>query len=165
MIISLARRVTFAAAAAVFVIAGSAAAYAAGPFSGLNGVWNGGGTIALQNGNRERIRCRATYAVGDDGNSLQQSLRCASDSYNFELRSDVRSSAGAISGSWNEVSRGIFGNLTGQAQRGNIVVQVQSATFNANLTLVSRGNQQSIEIRSLGNTEFAGATITLNRQG
>ena len=165
MSIPFVRRVAFAGIAAAFVLAGTAAAYAAGPFSGLNGVWNGGGTITLQNGNRERIRCRATYAVGDDGASLQQSLRCASDSYNFELRSDVRSDGEAISGSWNEVSRGVIGNLTGQARRGNIVVQVQSATFNASLTLVSRGNQQSIEIRSLGNTEFAGASITLHRQG
>src|SRR5882757_1723909 len=34
-----------------------------GPFSGMAGVWSGGGTITLDDGSTERIRCRATYAV------------------------------------------------------------------------------------------------------
>lgn len=158
----LARRVSGLAAAAVLTLAAATAAYAAGPFSGLNGVWNGAGTISLQNGSRERIRCRATYAVGGDGTALQQSLRCASDSYNFELRSDVRSDGEVISGSWSEVTRGVVGSLSGLARRGNIVVQVQSISFNATLTLSSHGNSQSIQIRSQG-TEFTGCSITLRR--
>ena len=40
----------------------------AGPFSGLEGTWAGGGRILLDNGTHERIRCRASYAVGSDGN-------------------------------------------------------------------------------------------------
>src|SRR5574340_819257 len=113
MMILLVQRVSLVGIAAAAFLAAVTAAYAAGPFTGLNGVWNGGGTIALQNGSRERIRCRATYAVGGDGTTLQQSLRCASDSYNFELRSDVRSEGEEIIGSWNEITRGVIGNLTG----------------------------------------------------
>ena len=159
----LARRVLSLGVAAAVMLAAATAAYAAGPFAGLNGVWNGTGTISLQNGSRERIRCRATYAVGGDGTTLQQSLRCASDSYNFELRSDVQSNGEAISGSWSEVTRGVVGSLSGSARRGSIVVQVQSISFNASLTLSSHGNSQSIQIRSQGSTEFTGASITLHR--
>lgn len=165
MTISHVRHALSVGIAAAFVFAATAAAYAAGPFSGLNGVWTGGGTILLQNGNRERIRCRATYAVGGEGTKLQQSLRCASDSYNFELRSDVQSNGEEISGSWSEVTRNVFGSLGGRARHGNIQVLVQSPTFNATLTLVSRGNQQSIEIRSQGSTEFSGCSIMLRRHG
>ena len=30
----------------------------------MAGVWSGGGTVTLDDGSTERIRCRATYAVG-----------------------------------------------------------------------------------------------------
>ena len=55
----------------------------------MAGVWSGGGTVTLDDGSTERIRCRATYAVGDGGNGLNQSLTCASDSYKFDLTSNV----------------------------------------------------------------------------
>lgn len=68
------------------------------PFAGLAGVWSGTGSISLAGGSKERIKCRATYSVGDNGNGLQQTLRCASDSYKFELSSNVKNSGGKISG-------------------------------------------------------------------
>ena len=43
------------------------------PFAGLAGVWSGSGSIALADGHRERIKCRATYAVSETGAGLQQS--------------------------------------------------------------------------------------------
>src|SRR5215217_4710332 len=85
------------------------------PFAGLAGSWAGSGTIGTSNGTRERIRCRASYAVSVGGSNLQLSLRCASDSYRFELNSDVRYAAGEISGNWSEVTRGIGGSLSGIA--------------------------------------------------
>ena len=36
----------------------------------MAGVWSGGGTVTLDDGSTERIRCRATYAVGGGGNML-----------------------------------------------------------------------------------------------
>src|SRR4051794_9101317 len=65
-----------------------------GPFAGMAGVWSGGGTVTLDDGSTERIRCRATYAVGSGGNGLNQSLTCASDSYRFNLASNVVASGG-----------------------------------------------------------------------
>jgi hypothetical protein len=69
----------------------SAAAAPAGPFAGLGGAWNGRGQIHLSDGSKETLRCRATYQVDAGGKAMHQVLRCASDSYNFELRSDVES--------------------------------------------------------------------------
>src|ERR1700747_3620276 len=34
-----------------------------GPFAGMAGSWGGGGTVTLDDGSKERIRCRAAYAV------------------------------------------------------------------------------------------------------
>ena len=44
------------------------ASYAqSGPFAGMAGNWSGGGTVTLDDGSSERLRCRATYAVGAGG--------------------------------------------------------------------------------------------------
>src|ERR1700674_4791493 len=57
------------------------------PFSGMAGAWSGEGRIDLQAGASEPLRCRATYTVGGDGRTLDQHLRCASDSYRFDVSS------------------------------------------------------------------------------
>src|SRR5215831_19663153 len=71
-----------------------------GPFSALAGSWSGGGKINFSDGSSDRLRCRATYAVGGGGSSASLTLRCASDSYNFSLSSNITSQGGAVSGTW-----------------------------------------------------------------
>ena len=95
----------------LFVAAVSATAShaQAGPFAGMAGVWSGGGTVTLDDGSSERIRCRATSAVGDRGAGLNLGLACASDSYKFDLSGNVVSDGGVLSGTWSESSRGITG--------------------------------------------------------
>src|SRR5438874_11293629 len=99
------RRLTLAAVA-WFMVSGSASFAQSGPFTGMAGNWSGGGTVTLDDGSTERIRCRATYAVGAGGNGLNQNLLCASDSYKFDLRSNVIAEGGALSGTWSETGRG-----------------------------------------------------------
>ena len=130
-----------------------------GPFSGFDGAWSGNGTVALSDGTTERIRCRADYKVDGTGLNLKQSLRCASDSYKFDLTSDVTSQGERISGNWSEASRNIFGNLQGTAGGGAIDVFVEAAGFAANLTLRTNGNKQTVQISSKG--EIRGVTITM----
>jgi hypothetical protein len=132
------------------------------PFNGLAGVWSGGGTVTLDDGSSERIRCRATYAIGEGGRGLNQTLTCASDSYKFDLRANVvADGAGEISGSWSEMSRNVSGTIQGRGSNGNIQVQASAAGFNANISLATRGNRQSVVIKS--ESAFKGANITLTR--
>jgi len=91
----------------------------------MAGVWAGGGTVTLDDGSRERLRCRANYAV--EGNSLTMNLTCASDAYKFDLRAGVVSEGGAISGTWSETSRNIGGNLAGRGGAGNFQVLASAA--------------------------------------
>jgi hypothetical protein len=132
-----------------------------GPFAGMAGVWSGGGTVTLDDGSTERIRCRATYAVGNGGNGLNHSLTCASDSYRFNLASNVVASGGSLSGTWNESSRGINGSLEGRGSNGNFQVIASAPGFTANISLMTRGNKQSVVIRS--ESQFRGASISLSR--
>jgi hypothetical protein len=130
-------------------------------FAGMAGNWSGGGSIALDDGSTERIRCRASYAVGAGGNGLNLNLLCASDSYKFDLRGNTISDRGALSGTWSEASRGINGTLEGRGANGNFQVVANASGFTANLTLTTRGNRQSIVIRAANG--FRGATIALSR--
>ena len=154
------KRLMFAAATMLAASVSGSASYAqSAPFAGMAGVWSGGGTVTLDDGSSEKIRCRATYAVGDNGNGLNQSLVCASDSYKFELSSDVTSQGNRISGNWSEASRNVFGNLQGTAGGGQIDVFVEAAGFAANLTLRTTGNRQTVQISSKG--DIRGVNITM----
>jgi hypothetical protein len=155
---------TFQAAAfvaALTLTATASQAQSAGPFAGFDGAWSGSGTVSLSDGSKERIRCRASYKVLSGGQTLQQSLRCASDSYKFDLNSNVVSQGSSISGTWNEASRNINGNLQGRAGGGQIDVFVEAAGFAASLTLVTRGNKQTVSISSKG--EIQGVNISMVR--
>jgi hypothetical protein len=127
----------------------------------MAGHWSGSGTVTLDDGSTERIRCRASYAVGEGGNGLNQSLTCASDSYKFELKSNVVAERGVLSGTWSETSRNVSGNLEGRVAGGNFQVAVSAPGFSANLSLTTRGNKQSVVIRA--DSQFRGATISLSR--
>jgi hypothetical protein len=133
----------------------------AGPFAGMAGNWSGGGTVTLDDGSSERLRCRATYAVGAGGNGLNLSLVCASDSYKFDLKGNVISDRGALSGSWTESTRNVAGTLEGRGANGNFQVLASAAGFSANLSLTTRGNKQSVIIKS--ESAFRMASISLSR--
>jgi len=156
------RRLIFAAATLLVATMSNSASYAqAGPFAGMAGNWSGGGIVTLDDGSSERLRCRATYAVGAGGTGLNLSLVCASDSYKFDLRADVISDRGMLSGSWSESSRGVTGTLEGRGANGNFQVLANAAGFSANLSLTTRGNRQSVAIRS--ESAFRAANISLSR--
>jgi hypothetical protein len=156
------RRLIFAAVTLLATAISGSASYAqSGPFTGMAGSWSGGGSVTLDDGSTERIRCRATYAVGAGGNGLNQSLICASDSYKFDLRSNVIAEGGSLSGTWSESSRGVNGTLQGRGAGGNFQVLASAAGFNANISLTTHGNRQSVSIRS--DSQFRGASISLSR--
>ena len=153
------RTIKIVAVSAALLWSVSASHAQSGPFVGFDGTWTGNGTVALSDGTTERIRCKADYKVNGSGLGLKQNLRCASDSYKFDLVCDVTSDGDRISGNWGEASRNVFGNLRGTAGGGQIDVFVEAAGFAANLTLRTSGNRQTVQISSKG--EIRGVTITM----
>ncbi|MEI9805146.1 MAG: hypothetical protein WDN48_12690 [Pseudolabrys sp.] len=89
--------------------AAGAQAQSASPFASLAGEWSGSGTIDLADGAREPIKCKAAYDVLEQQNNLQLNIRCASDSYNFDLRGSATLAANSVSGSWSEATRNAAG--------------------------------------------------------
>ncbi|MBV8923757.1 MAG: hypothetical protein JOZ74_00170 [Bradyrhizobium sp.] len=147
------------AGAALMLSVSAGHAQSSGPFAGFDGAWSGTGTVALSDGSTEHIRCKASYKVNGTGMGLKQKLDCASDSYKFDLTSDVTSNGERISGNWSEASRNIFGNLQGTAGGGQIDVFVEANGFAANLTLRTNGSKQTVQISSKG--EIRGVNITM----
>ena len=113
------------AAAVVFAasLANTESKAQSGPFAPLAGSWSGAGTVTLDDGSTERIRCRAKYAP--IGPTMEMSLTCASDAYKFNLGANVRSEGSAITGSWSEASRNISGSLQGRGGGGNYELVVR----------------------------------------
>ena len=152
---------TLLAILAAFMFGASFAhAQNATPFSKLHGSWSGGGSIILSDGTKERIRCRAVYSAADV--SLLLELRCASDSYNFELQSNLNYESGSIVGDWTESSRGISGTISGGASGDRIQVVAASPMFTATLNLTTQGDRQSIRMQSPG-SEISEISVYLNR--
>jgi hypothetical protein len=67
----------------------------------------------------------------------------------------------ALSGTWSESSRSVNGTLEGRASSGNFQVVASAPGFTASLSLATRGNKQSVVIRS--ESQFRGASIALTR--
>ncbi|MET0670829.1 MAG: hypothetical protein ABWY66_12595 [Xanthobacteraceae bacterium] len=155
-------RALIGAAAAILLFASASEAQRAGPFTALSGSWAGPGTISLNTGAKEKIRCRAVYRVAETGADLQLELRCAGDSYKFELQSAVSHSDGAISGTWSEVSRGAVGTISGTSKGNQINLRASSPIFSAMLAVSTQSNQQSISIQSPG-SEISAVSINLSR--
>jgi hypothetical protein len=154
------RRLLIAAAVLFAPFSGSPVhAQAGGPFASMAGNWAGGGTVTLDDGSRERLRCRASYAVA--GARMQMTLTCASDAYKFQLTADVVDQGGAVSGNWTETSRNISGSLQGRGGGGSFEVLASTGGFNANISLRTAGNKQSINMRA--DSQFRAANIALSR--
>jgi hypothetical protein len=155
-----ARRLTFAAVA--FFMTGFAAstAYAqASAFAGMAGTWSGGGTVTLEDGSSERIRCRATYRVG--GPNMEMVLTCASDAYKFNLQAAVVAQGGEVSGTWSESSRNVGGTIQGRGASGSFQVVASAAGFNSSISLKTSGQKQTIAMRA--DSQFRAANISLSK--
>ena len=131
------------------------------PFAGLSGKWSGDGSIVLSNGTTERLRCDATYVESGGGDNLDQTLRCGSDSYNFDLHISLVDTAGAILGNWSELSRSIQGGISGHDSKGLIQVTTRGPSFTAAVTVATHGTEQSVKIRAESG-DLSQVTITLH---
>jgi hypothetical protein len=125
------------------------AAPAAGPFDGLEGLWGGNGTVTYASGAQERLRCRVQYVLAA-GDSLSQALRCASDSYNFQINALYIHQNGSVTGVWDEKYLEISGTITGRAVAGKIAGNLHGPGFLADYEVNTSGNAQTVRIAAEG---------------
>jgi hypothetical protein len=148
---------------AALSLAGAPAQAAMSPFRAMAGSWMGGGVLNMANGGQERLRCRAAYDVDGSGSAMRLNLKCASDSYNFDLASDVEYRGGAISGEWTEASRNASGTLEGRAAGDRIEAAATGPGFSANLSLTTHGSRQMVSIHPQGG-DISAVSLQLSRR-
>ena len=135
-----------------------------GPFADFAGKWSGAGTLRPENGAAERIRCNANYSPGRGQREIDLQLRCASDSYNFDLIGQfIADEQNQITGRWTERSRSTGGTAVGNAQGDRLQLHIESAGFAADMVMVTRNRRQSVDIDSHGGGQIVKASITLSR--
>jgi hypothetical protein len=136
----------------------------AGPFAEFAGSWSGSGSLKPENGTAERIRCNATYRPGRNPRDVELQLRCASESYNFDLIGQFTADEqNQVSGRWTERTRSTGGTAVGNARGDRLQLHIESAGFAADLVMVTRNKRQSVDIDSHGAGQIVKASITLNR--
>jgi hypothetical protein len=148
---------------AILAIPQSGEAQSGGPFASFIGSWRGGGQVVGRNGNRERIACRGSYTVSEKGEALSQRLVCASDSYRVDISSYIVADGDSIQGHWQEATRQVAGNLTGQITDGDFEGTVAGVAFTAGVQLKSSGRKQQVTISPQGG-DIAKADIVLSRE-
>lgn len=152
------------AAAAVCTVNPVAGA-ASGPFADFAGSWSGTGTLRPQGGDAERIRCKAEYRPrGSTAHEVDLQLRCASDSYNFDLSGLFTADEhNEVTGRWTEHTRNVGGTAIGRAQGDRLQIHTESSAFSADLIIVTRNRRQSVTLDSQGGGQIVKASIALSR--
>ena len=155
-------RTAAALAVAALLFTAPCATAADGPLAHFAGSWAGNGKITVKDGTSERIRCRSTNTA--TGNALNLSMRCASDSYKFDLGIEIASDNGAISGSWSETSRGVVGSVSGKMTGTNIQATASAVGVTAALAIRTSGNTLSVSIKSPG-SEVSEVSVAMAKGG
>lgn len=109
---------------------------ALGQQAGLEGTWNGTGTVILPSGDRERARCRATFHR-QSSNSIGMNAMCATASTRIAQSAELtRTSANRFSGEFYNSEYSFSGSIaiTVQGNRLNATLVGGGGSAHFNLT-------------------------------
>jgi hypothetical protein len=137
------------------------AASAAGAFQSLNGSWTGSGSIRLDDGRSEALKCRAYYSPKGE-NHLGLALRCASSSNKIELRAQLTASGSRIAGHWEERTFNASGTVAGHASGNNMKLAIVGGGFSGSMAVTTDGRSQVISVATQG-VALKGVSVNLRR--
>ena len=146
---------------ATVLLAGNVVAAGDSPFTAMAGQWSGGGQLKLEGGKSEKLNCRAIYNPKDNGAHMGLSLRCASPSYNIELRSTLQYDAGKVSGSWEERTFNANGAVTGRASAGSLQLSF-SGNVSGSMTVATTGSSQRVSLTTSAGG-LSGLSLSLSK--
>ena len=118
----------------------------ANPIVSLGGRWAGTGTLVAASRPDEIFKCVVTYFPSDGGASLKQNLRCKSANYQFDGAAQLKITAGKITGRWEDKVNSLQGTVSGTVTPDGFLILLSGEFFDAKMTVVSSGCQQSVTI-------------------
>jgi hypothetical protein len=134
---------------------------AAGDFASLSGSWSGSGSIRLDDGRSEALKCRAYYSPKGEEN-LGLALRCASSSNRIELRAQLTATGSRVAGHWEERTFNASGSVAGHASGNNIKLAIVGGGFSGSMAVTTDGRSQVISVATQG-VAPKGVSVTLRR--
>lgn len=134
----------------------------ASPFPALAGRWTGQGKLGLKDSPAETVKCRATYFVSNQDNTLKQTIRCATSGGAIEVKSEVHHDNGKLSGHWKETMRNLEGGLSGEVTDRGFKITVKSRDLSANMDIAVKADRQLVEIQ-FHNSSLVGLTLLMRK--
>jgi hypothetical protein len=122
----------------------------ADPLHPFVGTWGGTGRVVVDDGKSEQIRCKGYYRPTEGQKGLGIAIRCASASYSIQLRSALTINGSQISGSWEERTFNVQGQLSGRVDGGRMVLNVDGGGLKAAMTIAVSGSSQSVVLTTQG---------------
>ena len=129
-------------------------------FTDLAGRWVGKGRIGFKNGSVEEIKCRATYFAENGGDSLRQTIRCASTGGKVELKNEIAHIGGKLSGNWRELIYNLEGTIDGEVTPKGFRVRANGNNLQAMMEIIVIKDKQLVEVNFDSET-LIGMTLLL----
>jgi len=143
-----------------FTLAGPVPLASAADVSAFLGSWGGRGHATFQDGQRERVTCRAYYTDKPSGMGL--ALRCASPAYKVEIRSRLKVAGNAVTGSWEETTYNAKGRVEGTLASNKLALNVDAGAFQGEITVDPGPKFQNLALETRG-IALTGVTVRLSR--
>lgn len=134
--------------AGLVALSGANAAFA-NPFKKVSGNWRSAGATAVINGNKERIKCRASYTT--PGRTLIMNLKCSGPGYFINVSVDARVIGSKVKGSWREAQFSKSGWISGRATKSRSNLAFGGGVKGSMSVRLNSRSRHSIYIRSGGN--------------
>jgi hypothetical protein len=134
---------------------------ATGPFASLIGSWSGSGSIRLDDGRSEALKCKAYYSPKGDEN-LGLALRCASSSNKIELRAQLTATGNRVVGRWEERTFNASGTVAGHSSGSNMRLAIDGGGFSGSIAVTTEGRSQVISVATQG-VALKGVSVNLRR--
>ena len=126
----------------------------------LIGSWSGRGKILLKALKAEGIRCNSYNKR--NGDVLALVVRCASTSYNVEIRSKLQIQGNALNGQWEERTYNTTGEATGRFENGSLSLAIKGGGFTGTMQVSYSQKSLSIAITTSG-IDLQSVNINLTR--
>jgi hypothetical protein len=154
-------RTRFAAAVVATLVVTQAQA-ADATFAALDGAWAGSGTVRLENGKSERLKCRGYYNA-KSGSTLGMAINCGNASFKINMRANLKSVGGNITGTWEEREFNQTGNVSGKQTDGGFTLKFTGA-LSGSMAIALVGTKQTVSIKT-GGPGFTGVNLQFAKSG
>lgn len=122
----------------------------ANPFKKVAGSWRSAGATAVIKGNKEAIKCRASYDV--PGRTVAMNLKCSGPGYFINVNVDATVIGSRVRGSWRESQFSKSGSVSGRASNKSSRLTFVGSNLKGSMNIsLSSGNRHTLYINSNGN--------------